>query len=95
MTESRGHSAKEAAEHVAIDALSWLAADPEALGDFLALSGIGPADLRAAATTPGFLAGVLDHLLSHEKLLVAFAEAREFKPETVVAARIALDEAMS
>jgi hypothetical protein len=95
MSESRVHSAQNAAELVAIDALSWLAGDPETLGDFLALSGIGPADLRTAAASPGFLAGVLDHLLGNEKLLVAFAEDRGLKPATIAAARMALDEALS
>ena len=64
---------RKRAETLAIQALSYLAADPEKLGRFLAATGIGPGDIRIAAREPLFLAGVLDHIASDEKLLVAFA----------------------
>src|SRR5437773_1706072 len=59
-----------AAEALALHALAFLAEDPERLGRFLALTGIGPADLKARAGEPEFLGGVLDHLLSDERLLL-------------------------
>ena len=65
----------EGAETMAIAALGFLAAEPERLARFLALSGLGPHNLRQAATSPGFLAAVLDHLAADERLLVAFAAA--------------------
>ncbi|MGB6255385.1 MAG: DUF3572 family protein, partial [Bradyrhizobium sp.] len=40
---------REVAEIVAIQALSFVAGDPERLGVFLAESGIGPETLRSAA----------------------------------------------
>ena len=49
---------REAAEALGIQALAYLAGDPERLGRFLALSGLGPETIRAAAHDPGFLAGV-------------------------------------
>ncbi len=55
---------REAAEALAIAALSFLAAEPERLGGFLALTGIGPESIRDAAGEPHFLAGVLDHVVS-------------------------------
>jgi len=42
----------EVAEIVAIQALSFLAGQPERLGLFLSESGIGPETLRAAAASP-------------------------------------------
>ena len=40
--------------------------EPERLGRFLALTGIGPPEFATAAREPGFLAGVLDHLAADE-----------------------------
>ena len=78
---------KSAAETIAIEALSFLAADPERLDRFLALSGIGLENLRAAAAEPGFLAAILDHLAADEKLLLAFAAHAGQNPEDIVKAR--------
>lgn len=85
-----GNMAREMAEHVAIQALGFLAADAERLGPFLAQSGIDPAGIRAAAREPHFLAGVLDHIASDERLLIAFAETSGLDPEVVGLARRAL-----
>jgi hypothetical protein len=78
---------KEAATELAIAALTFIAADDERLGTFLALSGIGPESLRAAARAPDFLVGVLDHVAGDEALLIAFAEHGEIDPADVVRAR--------
>ena len=48
-----------AAEALAIAALTFIAGEPEPLGRFLALTGIGPESIRAAAHEPRFLLGVL------------------------------------
>jgi hypothetical protein len=64
---------KSGAETIAIEALNFLAADQIRLDRFLALCGIELENLRAAAAEPGFLAAVLDHLASDERLLLAFA----------------------
>ena len=71
---------KEAAEALAIQALTFIAAEPERLGRFLAATGIGPAEIRGTAREPGFLAGVLEHLASDEALLAAFAAEAGFDP---------------
>ena len=42
------HNPREVAEIVAVQALSFIAGDPERLGLFLAESGIGPETLRTA-----------------------------------------------
>jgi hypothetical protein len=82
--------AREAAEHLAIQALTFIGSDPAELGRFLATTGIGPAELRAVAHEPGFLVGVLDHILGYEPLLLAFAKDADVKPGTIAKAREAL-----
>ena len=86
--ESRGYLGIELdeAEAVAVDALAFLAGNPEELGRFLAGSGLGPGNLRAAAADPAFLAGVLDHMMADEALLLAFAGQRGIPAATVAAA---------
>jgi len=74
---------RKAAEALAVQALSFIAADPDRLGGFLAATGIGPGDIRAAAREPLFLAGVLDHIASDEKLLLGFAETAKSDPRTI------------
>lgn len=81
---------RETAEAVAIQALAFLAADPERLGRFLALSGLGPERIRAAAHEPGFLAGVLDHIAADESLLMVFAEHARASPAEIQQARAKL-----
>jgi hypothetical protein len=83
---------KQAATELAIAALSFLAGEPERLERFLALTGLGPQSLRAAAREPSFLLGVLDHVASDETLLLAFANENEINPEDVGRARNALAE---
>jgi hypothetical protein len=84
---------REAAESLAVQALAYLANDPEQLARFLALSGIGPQAIRAAAADPQFLAGVLDYVAGEEKLLLALADHLQMKPEQVWRARAALSGA--
>jgi hypothetical protein len=81
---------KEAAEGLAIQALSFIAGDGERLGRFLAITGIGPAEIRAAAREPGFLIGVLDHLAADERLLTAFAAEAGIDPPAIGKAIVAL-----
>ena len=81
---------QEAAEQLAIAALAFIAGQPERLGRFLALTGIGPESIRAAAREPGFLLGVLDHVAGDEALLTTFARESGFDPLDVARAREAL-----
>lgn len=84
---------REAAEALAVQAFTYLAGDPDRLGGFLALTGIGPERIRAAAAEPGFFAGVLDHVMSDEALLMAFADHAGIDPAAVARARRALGPA--
>ena len=78
------------AEALAIAGLGFIAADPELLPRFLALTGIEASSIRAAAREPGFLAGVLNFILGHEPTLHRFAEHAGTAPETVAASLRAL-----
>ena len=88
----RTQNPREVAEIVAVQALSFVASDPERLGIFLAETGIGPETLRSAAADPHFLAGVLDFVLRDDATVKAFAAASELDPTTIAAAREVLVE---
>lgn len=82
---------EEEAERLAIRALTFLAEEPEELGRFLALAGIGPESLRDAASEPGFLAGVLEYFMASEPLLLVFCSRENVRPTLFAAARYLLD----
>lgn len=81
---------REAAESLAVQALTYLAGDPERLGRFLALTGLAPQSLRAAARESGFLAGILEHIAGNESLLTEFAADAGVDPAEIDRARRAL-----
>jgi Protein of unknown function (DUF3572) len=81
---------QEAAEALAVQALTFIAGDGERLGRFLAITGIGPAQIRAAAQELGFLIGVLDYLAGDERLLADFAAETGLDPAHVGKALAAL-----
>jgi hypothetical protein len=75
------------AEAVGIQALAFVAGDPELLPRFLAITGIGAGQIRLAAREPGFLGGVLDFILAHEPTVLKFAEETGVDPASIAAAR--------
>jgi len=77
---------------LAIQALAFVAEEPERLASFLNITGLTHERIRAAASEPGFLAGVLDHMLSDESLLLAFAQSAGIDPAAVQRARFALGD---
>lgn len=78
------------AERLAIDALSFIAAEPGLLGQFAAVTGHTPATIRAEISSPEFLVGILDFLMSDESLLLVFASHQGVTPMEITAARQAL-----
>ncbi len=80
-------ASEDAAAMLAIAALTFIAEEPERLGRFLAMTGIGPESLRAAARDPEFLLGVLEYIAGDEALLMAFATQQEIDPEDIGRAR--------
>ena len=77
---------RPAAEDIAVKALTLLIRDQERLARFLALTGLGPDTIRAAAGSPGFLRAVLDHVAGNENLLVSLADEMGTRPETIAEA---------
>jgi len=78
------------AEALAIQALTFIAGDGERLGRFLAVTGIGPSEIRAAAREPGFLGGVLDYVASDERLIADFASETGLEPADIERGRVML-----
>ena len=88
MTDNRQE--RENAEALAIRALGFVAADPELLPRFLAITGIEAGSIRQAAREPGFLAGVLHFIAAHEPTLMRFSQESGIPPQQVSAALRAL-----
>ncbi len=85
-------NSREAAESVALEALSFLTRDAERIAGFLANAGIGPDRLRDVAGEPGFLAAVLDYLLADEPMLLIFSQDSGIAARSIPAARMALGD---
>jgi hypothetical protein len=81
---------QRAAEGLAIQALTFIAGDDARLQSFLAATGLGPAEIRAASTEPGFLAGVLGYLAADDRLIADFAAETGCDPADVGRAYAAL-----
>ena len=73
-----------------MQALAFVVSDPARLQAFLAASGISAGSIRAAAADPGFLPGVIDHILADESLLLAFAADADIDPAALGRARATL-----
>ena len=86
------HNPREVAEIVAIQALTFVAGDPERLGLFLAETGLGPETLRTAAANPQFLASVLDFVMRDDATVKAFASVSQLHPTNIAAAHQALND---
>ena len=77
----------ERAQALAVAALAFLAADQPRIERFLTTVGLNVYNLREIADSPGFLAGVLDHLAQDEPLLLAFCGEAGHDPLTIMQAR--------
>lgn len=78
------------AETIGIQALGWLANDPDLLGQFLNTTGASADDLRAQANQPEFLASVLDFLMLSDDNVLGFSRNATIEPEQVVRAQFVL-----
>ena len=84
---SRNRFGRSEAEALAVQALTYLAADESRLARFFALTGLDPGTIRAAAGSPGFLSAVLDHVAGDEAFLVSLAKTIGVEPERIMAAQ--------
>jgi hypothetical protein len=78
---------QQTAEMLAVRALAFIAEDEDRLGGFLASTGLALQSIRDAAREPDFLAGVLEHMLADENLVIAFADSVGIDPAEVARAR--------
>ena len=82
----------EKAASIAVSGLQHLAGDPEQLSRFVALTGVEVENLREFASSPEFLAAVLDYFLGHEPTLLSFAASAGIDPSEVRKARFELSQ---
>jgi len=80
----------EHAQTIALQGLAFLAKDEELLGQFLAMSGMGPQDLKSHLNDPEVLGGVLDNIMANDHTLLDFCTETGLSPETILLARKAL-----
>lgn len=78
---------KSRAQELASEALVFVASDEELAAEMLAVSGMQPTDLRAAATSPEFGIFLLDFILQADQRVLDFARAQQVSPESVLYAR--------
>lgn len=77
----------QSAQEIALQALSFIAADPDLSGHFLSQSGASAADLRKSAGDPAFLGFVLDFLMMDDSAVIGFATQAECDPNDIATAR--------
>lgn len=66
----------DAAETLALEALAWIVADEQLLPRFAAATGAGLTDMRTRAQDAEFLTGVLEFLVTEDRWVAAFCDAR-------------------
>ncbi|WP_427023060.1 DUF3572 domain-containing protein [Aureimonas ureilytica] len=89
MLERRGRkfgSGKDA-DLIGVDALSFLASNPELLKRFLDVTGMEADQLRQAAAKEHFFVAILDFILAHEPTVLDFAAAAGLDPAEIGMAR--------
>ena len=81
---------REGAELLGLQALGWIAGQPELAARFFSAAGASTEQMRARAADPEFLGFVLDFLLADEEALLAFAREVGIPPDRPLRARGAL-----
>jgi hypothetical protein len=81
------------AEAIGLKVLAFLCGEESRLNRFLALTGFDASSLRAGASAPQFLAGVIAYLLENETDLMIFAEEQAIDPRLPQLAHDALARA--
>jgi len=80
----------EAAETIALQALSWLAGHDELMPVFLGATGASIDDLKSGANDPAFLGSVLDFITMDDQWVVEFCDLHKLDYTTPMMARQAL-----
>ncbi|MFQ5626520.1 MAG: DUF3572 domain-containing protein [Methyloligellaceae bacterium] len=82
----------DAAQAIAIGALTFLTGDEARLSRFLGLTGWNPETLATPDSREAILATVLDHLMGDEDLLLTFTANHGLNPEDVALAQRTLSD---
>ncbi len=85
-----GQHRQEAAETLALRALTWLAGNNDLLPVFLGATGASTADLAKNAAKPEFLASVIDFLLMDDAWITGFCDVERLPYDAPMQARAAL-----
>ncbi len=80
----------EAAQVMAIEALTWVLGQDELLGYFLSNTGTSPQDLARLAGEPLFLGAVLDFLMEDDQRVIDFCTDHGHPLTSVQSARASL-----
>lgn len=80
----------DAAETLALNALTWLAGHDELMPVFMGATGASVGDLKARAGDPAFLASVLDFITMDDQWVVEFCDAHRLEYTAPMTARQAL-----
>jgi len=78
---------RNAAEALALQAVTMILADENLLPRFLALTGCAGDELRARIADPDFLGAVLDFVLENDETVQRLADGTRIAPEAVRVAR--------
>ena len=85
---------RDAAELIALQALAFIAGEPEHLERMLAETGLTAEELRTNAAEPTMLAGILDFVLADETRVLDFCAFAGLAPESPARARAQLPGAV-
>lgn len=80
----------DAAQVMALEALSWILGRDDLLGNFLNNTGASPQDLAQLAKQPLFLGAVLDFLMEDDQRVIEFCADHSHPLTSVQAARASL-----
>lgn len=78
---------QEAAETLALKALTWLAGNDELFPVFLGSTGASAADIAADAGRPEFLGSVLDFVLTDDAWVIGFCDSEGLPYDAPIKAR--------
>lgn len=81
---------QEAAETLALQALTWLAGNDDLFPVFLGATGASATNIAADAGEPAFLGSVLDFVLTDDAWVTAFCDAAALPYDAPMLARAAL-----
>ena len=81
---------RDSAEATALQAFSWVMAQPDLLGLFLNATGASQNDLPSMVRDPVFLGAVLDFLMEDDARVIGFCDAAVLPYTRVMEARVQL-----